>query len=337
MSASESERIALLTRRFARSTDRVLRGIGDDAAVVRGDGVVVTSVDSVVEDVDFELPAWPLRAVGHKATATALSDLAAMGVASGEIFVAAGLPADLSDDDFERLADGIDDAAKASGATVAGGDLTASPALWLAVTVIGHAASEAEVIGRDGARAGDVLAVTGSLGGSAAGLHLLMNGEVAGVGTDTVERLIRRQQFPEPRFAAGRALAKAGATAMIDISDGLARDAVNLATASGLCAEIELARVPVADGIAKFASATGKAPEVYATESAEEYELLCAIPPDRLDAAHVAVTATGTTLREIGELMPPDDRTPTTGATFLDREGRTVVVAGHEHFHRTDQ
>src|SRR5665647_1305334 len=151
MGHRESERIERLTRRFAERGDRVLRGIGDDAAVVRASGVTVTSVDAIVEGVHFNHAYTTPRAAGHKAVAAALSDLAAMGVAAGEIYVAAGLPADFDDDQFEQLAAGIEDVAEACDATVAGGDLTASPVLWLSVTVVGHAEREDLVIGRDGA------------------------------------------------------------------------------------------------------------------------------------------------------------------------------------------
>lgn len=336
MTATETERIALLTRRFAEHGDRVLRGIGDDAAVVRTDGVAVTSIDAVVDGVHFKREHTSLRAAGHKATASALSDLAAMGVAAGEIYVAAGVPQDVSDDQFEQLAAGIEDVAAACGATVAGGDLTASPVLWLAVTVVGHAASTAEVIGRDGARDGDVIVVTGALGGSAAGLRLLSGDDGAGLTDQIAIRLRDRHQLPQPRFAAGRALAAAGVTAMIDLSDGVARDVVQLAAASGLNATIELAKLPLAEGVAEVAVAAGIEASVMAAESGEEYELLCAIPRQRLADAQTAATTTGFELTEIGEL-----KTPSTGAggraTFLDRQGRSVVVAGYEHFNRADQ
>ncbi|MFY9264114.1 MAG: AIR synthase related protein, partial [Solirubrobacterales bacterium] len=173
MPTSESQRIARLQQIFSSRSDRVLRGIGDDASVVRSDGVIVTSVDALVDGVHFERSYASPRAIGHKAAASALSDLAAMGVAAGEIYIAAGLPADFTDEDFDELARGIEQVAADTGATASGGDLTASPVLWLSVTAVGHAASEADVIARDGARAGDLIAVTGTLGGSAAGLELL--------------------------------------------------------------------------------------------------------------------------------------------------------------------
>lgn len=335
----ETERIERLTRRFRRRGDRLLRGIGDDAAVVRAEGVIVVSVDAVVEGVHFKSSYTPPRTAGHKATASALSDLAAMGVGAGEIYVAAGVPPTMPDEEFDELAAGIEDAAAACGATVAGGDLTAAPMLWLSVTVVGHASSENGVVGRDGARTGDVIAITGELGGSAAGLHLLLGSSaIVGVSSDLAERLRERHLRPLPRFAAGRALAEAGATSMIDVSDGLGRDAVQLARASNRRARIRLADLPLASGAPEVAALVGERPEVFAAQSGEEYELLCTLPAAQFDDARDAVRTTGTELTVIGEVLGPAVEPHANGSgtadavEFLDLQGRPVVVAGYEHF-----
>ncbi len=339
MGHRESERIARLSRRFEPRGERLLRGIGDDAAVVRAEGVVVTSVDAVVEGVHFKSAYTPPRAAGHKAVAAALSDLAAMGVPAGEIYVAAGLPASFDDDEFEELAGGIEDAANACDAVVAGGDLTASPVLWLSVTVIGHTADEANVIGRDGASDGELLAITGALGGSAAGLQLLLGSSaVVGVSRQLEKKLRDRHLLPQPRFHAARALAKHGATAMIDLSDGLARDAVQLAEASGLHARIELEDLPLAAGVAEVAALTGREPHQFAAESGEEYELLCALPVSAFAAARDEVRRCDSELTAIGRFDGTLAEARANGAggagavDFLDRQGRSVVVAGYEHF-----
>lgn len=309
---SEANRIHSLVARFGTSADRVVVPSGDDAAVVRAGGAVsVTSVDAVVAGVHFELPAWPLAAVGRKAVAAALSDLAAMGASAGEIYVAAGLPKDLSEQDFDLLCDGIAAAADASGAGVAGGDLSASNELWLSVTVVGYAQSDDAVVTRDGARPGNVVVVTGDLGGSRRALDLIAQG------TDPTDSRLTKQFAPAPRFGAGIALAQHGATAMIDISDGLARDAGHIASSSQAGITIELAKLPLAEGIedAKFAAGSG-----------EEYELLATLPAGQLMAATAAVAETGTSLTAIGQVTEGSE------VRLLDAEGARVEVRGFDHF-----
>lgn len=309
---SEADRIHSLVARFGTSADRVVVPSGDDAAVVRSGGAVsVTSIDAVVEGVHFELPAWPLAAVGRKAVAAALSDLAAMGASVGEVYVAAGLPKDLSDEQFDQLCDGIAAAADASGAGVAGGDLSSSAELWLSVTVVGYAQTDDAVVTRDGARPGDVVVVTGDLGGSKLALELITQA------IDQSDPRLTKQFAPVPRFGAGLALAKLGATAMIDISDGLARDAAHIASSSDVAITIELADLPLADGIsdAKFAAGSG-----------EEYELLATLPAEQLEAATAAVAETGTTLTAIGRVAEGSE------VRLLDAEGASVEVRGFDHF-----
>ncbi|MBJ7355475.1 MAG: thiamine-phosphate kinase [Thermoleophilaceae bacterium] len=309
---TEQDRIHSLVARFGASADRIVVPSGDDAAVVRADGAVsVTSIDAVVEGVHFELPAWPLEAVGRKAVAAALSDLAAMGASAGEVYVAAGLPKELSEAGFDALCDGIAAAAEECGAGVAGGDLSSAGELWLSVTVVGYAATDDAVVTRAGAQPGDAIVVTGALGGSARAIELIA------AGTDSADPRLMKQFAPIPRFAAGAALAAHGATAMIDISDGLARDAGQVGDASGVQLTIELASVPLAAGIedAAFAAASG-----------EEYELLATLPQGQVEFAKSAVAETGTTLTVIGQV------TEGTGAELLNVDGARLEIRGFDHF-----
>jgi thiamine-monophosphate kinase len=322
MAGNESQRIARLAQIFSPGGERVLRGIGDDAAVVRPAGaVIVTSVDAIVEGVHFTRETFSPRAIGHKAAASALSDLAAMGARPGELYIAAGVPHDFDDEQFDELAAGIEAVAVSVGATVCGGDLSAAAELWLSVTVVGYADSESEVVGRDGARPGDVIAVTGRLGGSAAGLAAINGLAVEGAGA-----LIARHLAPTPQFAAGRALAAVGATAMIDVSDGLGRDAGQIAAISGCALEIELPRLPLADGVVVAAAQLGREPQKFAAESGEEYELLCTLPSGAVAATAAAVAATGNELAVIGQALPGN------GVRFLGLDGRPVEIVGFEHF-----
>ena len=287
-----------------RSQGRVLRWTGDDAAVVRARPLAVTSIDAVVEDVHFSLATHSPADVGWKAMATALSDLAAMGADAGEAYVSLVLPGGF--DGGEDLVREMEALAAATGTTIAGGDVVAGPALGVTVAVTGWADGEADLVGRDGARVGDLVGVTGSLGGSEAGRALLERGERG------PEELVRRHLRPWPRLTEGRALARAGATAMIDLSDGLATDGLHVARASGVEMGLRLDDIPRATGVEAAAAASG----------GDDYELLFTIAPERRSAAEAAAEVAW-----VGEVTGTGGR-----LVLLDREGRAVEgLSGYEH------
>ena len=290
-------------RRDRSSTGRARIAVasGDDAAVTVPKGATATSVDSLVDGVHFRRQTVPLGSVGRKALAVALSDLAAMGAAPGEAYVQLGVPDDLDQAGCLELGEGLAQVAAEHDVAVLGGDVTRAPVLWIAITVVGHADSAEQLVRRAGASAGDLLAVTGELGGAAAGLLVLDRPELADVvGAEVADGLRRRQLEPRPRVAAGRALAATGASAMIDLSDGLGGDAGHIAAASGVRLVIELERLPLQAGVGELAAAAGAEAHDLATGRGEDYELLVALPPERAQGASTEVAATGSTLTPIG-------------------------------------
>jgi thiamine-monophosphate kinase len=324
----EFELLAKLRGRLPADGRQVTLGSGDDAAVTLPGSCTATSVDAMVDGVHFRREETTPRLIGRKALATALSDLAAMGADAGEAYVALAKPDDLSEEDLLALVDGLLELAKETESTLAGGDVTRAPVLMLAVTVVGHARRPDELVPRAGAEPGDVLVVTGEIGGAAAGRLLLENPSLAdAVSQATAEHLRARQLDPTPRLRSGLALAAAGASAMIDLSDGLAGDALHLADAGYAGLRIDAGSLPLAKGVAEVAAAAGRDPLELAASGGEDYELLAALPAEKLVVASGRMAkAAETTLTQIGEVVSGE------GVEIRLPGGELLETRGYDHF-----
>ena len=268
MRLSELGELGLLAELERRG---LARGIENDAAQLDG-GRVVTQ-DALVEHVHFRLDWTSWRDLGYKAAAVNLSDLAACGAEPEGLIVSLAAPGETPLGDVLALYEGLAEA----GTPVLGGDTSRAERVYLSVTALGRAV---RVPGRGGARPGDSLVVTGPLGASAAGYFCLLEG--------TESPLIAAHLRPPLRLAEGRRLAQV-ASAMLDLSDGLAADAAHVAARSGCKLEIELERVPVAAGVEAVADEAGRSVWALACGFGEDYELLVALGSDDARASGFAV------------------------------------------------
>jgi thiamine-monophosphate kinase len=309
---------------------RVAVGPGDDAAVVRVEGGdLVATTDLLVEGVDF-LPGADPEAVGRRALAVNLSDLAAMGAAPEFFLLSIAFPARLGDDFPLAVTRGALSRARAFGASLVGGDLSAAAATVLSVALWGRAPGRP--ILRSGGGSGDLLFVSGYPGRAAGGLELARRrkagAEVSRLSPGHAE-LLEAYRDPEPRVALGLELSRRGlAHAAIDLSDGLGVDAGRLARASGLRAIIERERLPVSAALAALAGEVGRNPLDWILGGGDDYELLFAAP----EAALSSVLALGTPevpVKHVGRLEEGE------GAVL--REGkadRDIASLGHDHFEK---
>jgi thiamine-monophosphate kinase len=249
-----------------------LLGPGDDAALVAApDGRVVASTDVLVEGVHFRLDWSTPEQVGRKAAAVNLADVAAMGAVPTALLVGLGCPRDTPAETATGLAAGLWAEADRVGAGVVGGDVVSAPAVVLSVTVLGSLDGR-DPVTRSGARPGDVLALAGRLGWSAAGLALLQAGRTVPLSVLDAHRV------PSPPYPAGPAAARAGASSMIDVSDGLLADVGHLAAASGVAVDVRSAALPVPDALAEVAATLGADPLRWLLTGGEDHALAATFP-----------------------------------------------------------
>ena len=305
-------------RRIAAALGAAATELGDDCAFLSvGGEQLALSTDSCVERVHFRREWLTLQEVGWRATAAALSDLAAVGAGAPRVLAALTVP-DRSE--AEPLMTGVGAAAVSVGGVVIGGNVTHGRELSLTITVVG---TVKQPVRRSGARPGDGLWVTGLLGLPRAALQTWLHGGIP------AEPARRKFSHPEPRIAAGQWLAAQGASAMLDLSDGLAGDAGHIAAASRCRLEIDLGHLPIAPEVRAAAAASGQAAEPFAAAGGEDYELLVTLPA-AFNSAEECLRKTGVPLTRIGSCLASGPAAPP--GVILLTHGQPVELRGFDHF-----
>ncbi len=348
---TEAALIARIQQHLPPAPDWLLVGIGDDAAVVEPERnrVEVLSVDALVEGIHFDRAFVPPEAIGHRALAVNLSDLAAMGAAPRLALLSLALPSGLPIEDFDAIITGLARLAARHRIHVAGGNLTRSPGpLMIDITVVGTV-KRRQALTRAGARPGDEIYVSGMLGAAAAGLRMLQAKSTTTASkssttevTDTnrghgtkpstvVELCTRHYLYPEPRVRLGLLLSRnRAASAAIDLSDGLADGVHRIAEAGGVGAVIDADALPIDPAVRAWFEERGLDPVAEAMTAGDDYELLVTVRPRtgrRLAAAKrgdVPLTRIGTCTEGRTVLLRVR-----TGSTSTERE---LPRAGYDHF-----
>lgn len=278
-----------LTKEFTVKNKSTLRGVGDDAAVVAAgrDAAVVVTTDTLLEGIDFDLTYFPLKHLGYKVVTVGVSDVLAMNAQPEQIMISLGVSSKLPVEALDDLYEGIKFACDELGVDMAGGDTTASmTGLVINITTIGRAKRKA-ITYRSGAQFNDLICITGNLGAAYMGLHLLEREKRVLKGIDNpepqfkgYEYLLQRYLKPRARKDIVDALAAEGIvpTSMIDISDGLASEVLQICKASKCGARIYLDRIPIAKQTSQFAEELHADPVVAALNGGNDYELMFTVP-----------------------------------------------------------
>jgi len=325
----EIELIARLAEIFGKAPPEVILGISDDCAALDlgGPDYLLWTVDALVEKVHFDLAYTSLEKLGAKSLVVNLSDLAAMGGEPRYALLTLGWPPERDLAGALEFGAGLAACARQYGVAVIGGDTVASPGqLSIALTVLGRVPKN-EMLRRSGARVGDLVYVTGSLGEAAAGLEILSR--KLEVNPRLGDPLIRAHVSPRPQVAAGRLLARERlATACIDLSDGVATDLMHLCRLSGVGARLAAADLPVPAGVRTVAELMGRSLWELALMGGEDYQLLFTCPPDRVDSlAEVFMAAGLESPYRIGEIVSGGE------VVLIIKEKEKIISGkGYEHF-----
>jgi thiamine-monophosphate kinase len=315
-------------------------GPGDDAAAVEIGPLALLTTDCLVEGVHFTRETSPARLVGRKALSVNLSDIAAMGGIGRYATVSLLLPPDVTLSWVDALYDGLLERAAEAGVAIVGGNLARSrEGVVVDVTLVGDAG---RLLLRSGARPGDRVVVTGTLGAAAEGVRLLQEGArldedaqlvATGVWTESssaaVLACLRAQLDPRPPFAVARSIAERGlAHAGMDVSDGLSTDLLEMCVHSGVAAVVDAAALPVDPKAAGLARASGGDPFELALHGGEDYQLLLAIAPEEVDEVRELARVFRAEITAVGSFVEGEP-----GVSLRDASGeRALVPRGHDHF-----
>jgi len=306
------------------SWQKLLIGIGDDAAVWQGDASVqLVTVDSLVQNVHFSLETFPWEELGWKALAVNLSDIAAMGGIPEYALVSLALPGHTEVGDVTALYRGMIKLAQGFGVAIVGGDTSSAPLVTINITVLGSSSNrDKRILTRAGAEPGEKVVVTGYLGTAAAGLNMLTR--QLQLSPEATASFRRAFLHPYPRVAEGKILVEQGVGTAIDISDGLIADLKHICKAGGVGARIEVERVPVQPEVT--ANFGDKALELALT-GGEDYELLFVASAEAVDKVKTAVSCPITVIGEIMADKPGE-------ITLIDKDGAPFELhrGGWEHF-----
>ena len=333
MELTEVELVRAIRKLLAGDAPGVVVPVGDDAAVVEpGEHHAILTADMLVEGVHFRRDAISAHDLGRKALTVNVSDVAAMGGSPRYGLASVGLPPSVESPWIVELYGGMREAADDYGMTVVGGDTNRAGGLVVSVAVYGEVA-KGRAVTRSGARPGDRLVVTGRLGAAAGGLRLAQTEPedvMEILGEPWARALVAALQRPTARVGEGQTLARSGATAMIDLSDGLALDLTRLCAASEVGARVRLADLPVAPELDELARSADVDPLEFAVQGGEDYELLATMPAEDVEAARAALAERyRTPLTEIGEVTSAD-----VVVVAADGSERPLAAEGWDHFAR---
>jgi thiamine-monophosphate kinase len=321
---TESELVARIQSHLPPPPAWLSVGIGDDAAVVEParNRLEVLSVDALVEGVHFDRRFTPAGAIGHRALAVNLSDLAAMGAEPRLALLSLVLPADLAIRDFDAMIEGLAKLAVQERLHVVGGNLTQSPGPLVVDITVSGTVKRRQALSRRGARPGDLVFLSGSIGAAAAGLQMLKAGGVSR------ETCTGRYLFPDARVRLGVLAARnRAASSCIDLSDGLADGVQRLAAASGVGIRIDAAALPIEPDARRWFESKGDDAILEAVDSGDDYELLFTVRPQRVGRMRTA-------LKQLGDVIVTEVGVCTSAKeVVLDRAGELCPMSlGYKHF-----